>query len=412
VPSDERGMWGCFLGAGARPLGQTFTTYGLTSTAYELFGPFEARPQAHDFRYESPLVLENSHLLGADRSVCLWSSWRLESPAAEPDYQTAATLYTPLGDPLTQANAPIRHDDQREVGRWKSGEKGHAFTLLTLPEGAPIAAYPLSLRLFSFAAPSGFDVVAAETGRPLGKEGRLRPSLLTGRPFETAPDTPRLMADNSLGGAVDAGGSLRLEITNSAPPARRLTLSGETWRLTLPLPPEARRAWLAFDLPPEAEGQAVLSADDTILATYHVQKVERLFTPPTVSLMLEAAFAEGIVLVGADVQRGPNTLQVTLLWRASQTPSTDYLVFVQVLGAEGRPLAQSDAPPQAGRRPTRGWQAGEYILDSHNLALDDVHYKDSQRLIVGLYRPDTGERLPLLAGGDFVALPWPPKSEG
>jgi hypothetical protein len=337
---------------------------------------------------------------------------QLESHAAELEYQTAATLYTPLGDPLTQANAPIRHDDQRKAGRWESGEKGHAFTLLTLPEGAPAAAYPLSLRLFNFAAPSGFDVVATETGRPLGKEGRMPPYFLAGRPFDIAPTTPRLVDDNSQEGVVDVGVPFRLEIANSAPPARRLTLSGATWELTLPLPPEARRAWLAFDLPPEAEGQAVLSADEAILATYRLQKVQRLFIPPTVSLVLEAAFAEGIVLRGADVQRGPNSLQVTLVWEAKQTPNADYMVFVQILGTEGRPLAQSDAPPQAGRRPTRGWQAGEYILDSHNLALDDVHYKDSQRLIVGLYRPDTGERLPLLAGGDFVALPWPPNLEG
>jgi len=112
---------------------------------------------------------------------------------------------------------------------------------------------------------------------------------------------------------------------------------------------------------------------------------------------LAVQFGQAISLLGYDL-----TDRLTLYWRTSGRPSADYTVFIQVWDAD-RQVAGYDGPPVGGDYPTSWWEAGEVIVDEHPLDLSGLS-PGRYRLLVGLYRLDTGERLPAF-GPDGAPLP-------
>ena len=84
--------------------------------------------------------------------------------------------------------------------------------------------------------------------------------------------------------------------------------------------------------------------------------------------------------------------------------AVNYTVFVQALSADWTVVAQQDLPPLAGAAPTTTWLAGEVLTDPHHLALPANLAPGEYRLIAGMYDPNTGQRLPIATGGDFVEL--------
>ncbi len=89
--------------------------------------------------------------------------------------------------------------------------------------------------------------------------------------------------------------------------------------------------------------------------------------------------------------------KLLLFWHAEAQPRTDYTVFIHLLDSQNELVAQFDGPPAAGGYPTSLWDPGEIIADERDLgSLPAGHY----RLFVGLYRSDTGERLPLQGAAD------------
>jgi hypothetical protein len=96
---------------------------------------------------------------------------------------------------------------------------------------------------------------------------------------------------------------------------------------------------------------------------------------------------------------------LTLHWRAAnpQPLPERYKVFVHAVGADGQILAQSDAEPAAGARPTTSWILGEYVADTHAVTLP-ADYAGPVTWRVGLYDTATLARVPAGAG-DFVLLP-------
>jgi hypothetical protein len=87
---------------------------------------------------------------------------------------------------------------------------------------------------------------------------------------------------------------------------------------------------------------------------------------------------------------------LTLYWEANDRPPVDYTVFIQVWDEENQ-VAGFDGPPLQGDYPTFWWEAGETIVDTHRLDLSNTPLESGPyRLLVGLYRLDTGERLPAI----------------
>jgi hypothetical protein len=117
-----------------------------------------------------------------------------------------------------------------------------------------------------------------------------------------------------------------------------------------------------------------------------------------------AQFAGQIELLGTDPSAQGDALTVVLYWRGLQPPDTDYAVFLHLLATDGEIVAQHDSQPQDGAYPTSIWDAGELVVDEHTLSLPPGLPADDYRLRVGLYLPESGERLPVNGGGDSVEL--------
>ena len=88
-------------------------------------------------------------------------------------------------------------------------------------------------------------------------------------------------------------------------------------------------------------------------------------------------------------------LLVALWWRAETAPDPDFTVFVHLLTADGVLLAQHDAVPAAGLRPTSTWQDGEAVLDYHWIQIPEGTLPQDASLSVGLYDTSSGQRIPL-----------------
>jgi len=123
------------------------------------------------------------------------------------------------------------------------------------------------------------------------------------------------------------------------------------------------------------------------------------FARPELQFESGAAF-EGVgVLEGYSLDRRAGTLAVTLVWRAADSPGLGYSAFVHLQDEAGRVWAQSDSVPADWTRPTTGWVAGEYITDTHRLALPADLRPGRYHLFAGLYDPETARRVPALGPG-------------
>lgn len=105
-----------------------------------------------------------------------------------------------------------------------------------------------------------------------------------------------------------------------------------------------------------------------------------------------------------EIVRVGRPLPVELEWLVLRPPDADYNVFLQLLSGQGVLAAQHDGPPVGGYLRTTRWSPGARVVDRHGLVLPDFLPPGDYRLIVGLYDPASGKRLPASTGGDFVEL--------
>ena len=95
-------------------------------------------------------------------------------------------------------------------------------------------------------------------------------------------------------------------------------------------------------------------------------------------------------------------LAVRLVWEAIGSAEIDYTVFVHLLDESGqRLLGQGDSPPVNNSYPTSIWEAGETIIDFHQISW--IANGKPLRFMLGLYDPVTGQRVPI-EGADNQAI--------
>lgn len=112
---------------------------------------------------------------------------------------------------------------------------------------------------------------------------------------------------------------------------------------------------------------------------------------------------QGFELSASEVQPG-QTLAATLYWHALKKPEYDYTVFLQLLDPDGKLIARSDVYPLQGRFPTSKWKANETLRDVQRIEIPGDAKAGPAKLIVGLYRLETMERLLLTSGGGGDSL--------
>ena len=124
---------------------------------------------------------------------------------------------------------------------------------------------------------------------------------------------------------------------------------------------------------------------------------------------LEATFAAGINLRGVELARQQvqpgGQLRVSFLWQPEQAqPPQPWLLFVQVLDAQDRQIANWTGAAGGDWYPTPAWQPGQRIWQDVPLAIAQDATAGTYRVIAGLFNPATGERLHLQDGADMLVV--------
>jgi len=123
---------------------------------------------------------------------------------------------------------------------------------------------------------------------------------------------------------------------------------------------------------------------------------------------VEVDFAGQILLKGyvfdLKESRTERVLHLRLLWQAISKPEEDYTIFVHLVDLQDRIWAQRDSQPLNGLRPASSWSEGETIEENHGIRLPPEMPPGEYYLLVGLYRPASGERLSILGSEKTSAL--------
>jgi hypothetical protein len=144
-------------------------------------------------------------------------------------------------------------------------------------------------------------------------------------------------------------------------------------------------------------GRPLYQAD---LGPLAITQTAREFTPPPLATTVGASFGGEIVLLGYTLTEADAGWALELVWQAEAQPAADYTVFVHVLRADGTCcLWQADAMPRGGAYPTSRWLAGEVVTDTYAIALPGDTPPGEYPIEVGLYRAETGARLPVAING-------------
>ena len=111
-------------------------------------------------------------------------------------------------------------------------------------------------------------------------------------------------------------------------------------------------------------------------------------------------FRNKIALAGYEMDRRKvepgETIHLTLYWQGLAEMEDDYTVFVHLLREGDQIWAGTDRQPQQGAAPTSTWSKGQVVVDEYELGIGADAPPDVYEVEVGLYLPETGNRLDLL----------------
>jgi hypothetical protein len=117
---------------------------------------------------------------------------------------------------------------------------------------------------------------------------------------------------------------------------------------------------------------------------------------PADAILANIGFGEQLRLAGYRVsnQEYPDSdISVVLYWHGLAPMSTDYVVSVRLVAADGTWLAQNDSWPANGLLPTSQWRQGDYVRDEHILTLPRDSSPGQYALQIVVYNSTTGVAL-------------------
>jgi hypothetical protein len=160
-------------------------------------------------------------------------------------------------------------------------------------------------------------------------------------------------------------------------------------------------------------GAAALAASDDLFS-FHVGRdhsISAIQTGAVPMLMttidrpprpLDMRVGDDVLLQGYTIDktsaRAGDTLVLTLWWQALAAPLDERSVLIHLLDGGGAKVAQADGAPARGARPTSRWQAGDTVIDSHQIALPADLLPGEYTLVFGMYHWPSLERLALRSG--------------
>ncbi|MBL8097114.1 MAG: hypothetical protein JNL73_23250 [Anaerolineales bacterium] len=330
--------------------------------------------------------------------VDLGALWSVTQPVGD-DLAISLRLHDPTGARVVQ------NDSQPGGGflpthDWAPGAAISDTVSLALPDDPLAGVYRLDVVAYR-----PRDLVAVGTA---SMEFWLAPAAPRADRVVTWALTPELGLESlEIPARVEAGTSLALRarwLVGATAPAEPMT-----WLLTTAdgrdvlAHPEGPAAW-----PPESavRGLTTLAVPLTVtpgeyqvriragatggtttLGTVEVTATTRNFTIPPLQQEVGATFGGEIRLLGYDLGGSAEAPALTLVFQADQTPTANAKYFVHVFDpATGRLVAQVDAEPVGGARPTGGWVSGEVLSETVVLDLADVP-AGMYALALGWYDP-------------------------
>ena len=140
------------------------------------------------------------------------------------------------------------------------------------------------------------------------------------------------------------------------------------------------------------------------LGVIFVRSPDRSFETPHPQYAYDGtSFGGRIAFLGYDISSRVvmpgDKMHLSTYWKALEKMDMGYKVFVHLLGAGNKVVAQEDAFPLKGSRPTTSWSEGEVVRDEHDITVPDDAPPGEYRLEIGFYNPQTGERLLVLDSG-------------
>ena len=440
--ADQRRMMPCLLAHGSTTQPVEYTVYGMSNLLYaappaespKLRAAREADAPRGDFGLATLTEIADPPAFTANQAMCMPLRIVLNQPT-QSDLKVALIVKNGLGWEIARADAIFARADQKTSAQLSPGALLDAYPLVWLPYGTPPGTYTLVARLYDDSAMSGYDVIDPG-GAPSGKDlpvGDLRilpgadwvsggrANQMTPAHLETGEGLTLIgqsMTNTAVATPATNGGVIRLSLLwqGTAPlPVLRLKSEDGQWEAPVSTTVTTHDAvtldWREARVPAQApSGQAVLVLpDNTVVARYAVTSLPGLFTPPPFQTPVSAVWP-GIGELGGVSLRSPTLKRtepftVSLIWHGiAATPSIGYTVFVQLIDAKGQVIAQSDAQPVNGERPTTGWRPGEYILDTHTLSFKQGATPGLATLIAGLYDARTGIRARLVDGSDHATV--------
>jgi len=413
--------------------------------------PAPRNQRAANFKNQVQLLgFDSPALTPADVGASFNLYWRALA-AFDDDYYVALRVVDAAGNLWGK-------QDRRPAGynypttRWKKDENLFGAYTIPLLAGAPAGDYFVEITFYTKSNESGLDVLAA-SGTPIGKVVKVGPiSVLPATkpatfaalniqntisqslpPFtllgyqlardkasagETIPLTLFWRADDKptrdYTFHVQFGDALSdaFPISNLQPfDSAQGKSSTSTWRAG-----EIVRGQYSIAIPANARDGAttlrvVLNDNQSAdLAPFTIEKTDRVFIKPNAQFAQSANFNNYLTLVGYDLPTlnlKPNdTLKLTLYWQARATLRVDkpYTVFVHLLDKNGQVVAQQDAQPLRGARPTTTWVANEYLADAYELALKSDLAPGAYQIEIGWYdaKDPAFARLQVLDDGGAV----------
>ena len=151
--------------------------------------------------------------------------------------------------------------------------------------------------------------------------------------------------------------------------------------------------------------QVKLIDEDRSFQLYHFDLAQRLLDAARQAdqragdISLPVKFGDTAELVGYTVQREQDHLALITYWRAGERMVTPLQMFVHVLDAKGNLVAQSDRLDAS----PFGWRTGDVIAQLHRVDLPPDATAPS--VAIGLYDPDTNQRLPMVVNDREVDQP-------
>lgn len=436
--ADYRGMMNCLLSAGTTGLPVEHEVYGMSSLLYE--SPLLRLPALqlldgqvlHDGVEVAALVSAGAlPQTQAHQAVCLPITLTLRQPVTD-DLKAAVVVYNALGWELARADAIFATANQRTTSVLNIDETASAYALLRLPYGAPPGEYAVALRVYDEQGRvEGYDLrgvndaisrelpLATWTATPADWTDVPRDTALPHEVNFAVNDRLTLLAhDLPQAQRFNTGEKVRLSLLwagQDALPELTLSTADNAWQITIPADGQQVESvlldWRELQIPLDAPAglAEVRLPDGTALALGEIVSLPMLLEAPYYDMRVNVEISGIGALTGFSTAASPidrtQPLEVTLIWRAGDMPiDVSYTVFVQLLNAEGGLIAQSDALPAQGSRPTTGWRAGEYIADMHTLMFNSAAAPGEAYLIVGLYDQRTNQRVQI-GEADFIRLP-------